>query len=256
MIHDIKEGYVKSLLQKDIATIEFSHPAANSLPADLLRGLTQEIHSVAMDPNIRVLIIRSGGEGAFCSGASFKELLAVSTEAEGKAFFSGFANVINAMRKCPKFIIVRVQGKAVGGGLGIIAAADYAIAKEGCDVKLSELTIGIGPFVVGPAIERKIGAAFSQLAIDATLWRPADWARRKGLFAELHPNTEGMDESIERLSGNLATSNPEAMLEMKKMFWNGTGHWDELLAERAAISGRLVMSSFAKEALEKLRTKK
>lgn len=256
MIHDIKEGYVQSEQRKHIATIEFFHPAANSMPADLLSALTQEIHSAAMDNDIRVVIIRSGGEGAFCSGASFTELLKVSTEAEGKSFFSGFANVINAMRKCPKLIIVRVQGKAVGGGLGIIAAADYAIAREGCDVKLSELTIGIGPFVVGPAIERKIGTAFSQLAIDATLWRPADWARRKGLFAELHPNLEGMEESIERLSGNLAASNPDAMLEMKKMFWKGTDHWDELLMERAAISGRLIMSAFARTALEKLQNKK
>ncbi len=256
MIHNIKEGYVKSAWQKSIATIEFFHPAANSLPADLLNALTQEIHSVAMEDDIKVVIIRSAGEGAFCSGASFNELLGITTEAEGKAFFSGFANVINAMRKCPKLIIVRVQGKSVGGGLGIIAAADYAIAREGADVKLSELTIGIGPFVVGPAIEKKIGSSFNQLAIDAAMWRPADWARRKGLYAELHPDTEGMDESVERLANTLAGANPEAMLEMKKIFWKGTEHWDELLAERAAISGRLAMSPFTRSALEKHRNKK
>ncbi|MBX3240755.1 MAG: enoyl-CoA hydratase/isomerase family protein [Chitinophagaceae bacterium] len=257
MMQELQGGYIKTEYHKGIAVIEFFHPSANSLPAALLAALTQEIHSAAMEADVKVVVIKSSGDGAFCSGASFDELLNILSEKEGKEFFSGFANLINAMRKCPKMIIVRVQGKAVGGGLGIIAAADYAIACEGCDVKLSELTIGIGPFVVGPAIERKIGiSAFSQLAIDAALWRPADWARRKGLYAELHPDVTGMDESVDRLANSLAQANPEAVSEMKKIFWKGTEHWDGLLAERAAISGRLAVSSFTKNSLRKFRDKK
>lgn len=256
MIHEIQEGYVKVEPKNGITTIEFFHPKANALPAALLSDLAQEIHSAGTEVDTRVIVIRSGGEGAFCSGASFKELMALKTEEEGKGFFRGFAEVINAMRKCPQPIIARVQGKLVGGGVGIAAAADYAIAMETAEVKLSELTIGIGPFVVGPAIERKIGnAAFGQLALDASMWRPADWARRKGLFAELHPNVENMDESITRLSNELSHSNPDAVRELKKILWKGTEHWDNLLSERAAISGKLAVSPFTKKALEKLKAK-
>ena len=183
-------------------------------------------------------------------------MTAIKNETEGLKFFSGFAHVINAMRACPKLIIGRIHGKCVGGGVGLAASVDYAIAAEGADVKLSELAVGIGPFVVGPAVERKIGtSAFSQLAIDATMWRNADWAKRKGLFAELHPNVGDMDESIKRLANTLMHSSPEAMMEMKKVFWKGTEHWDTLLLERAAISGRLVLSAFTKEAIEKFKTR-
>lgn len=256
MIHEIQEGYVKVERQKEITVIEFFHPQSNSLPAAILNDLSQEIHSAGLDKETKVIILRSGGTVAFCAGASFKELLAIVTTEEGKKFFSGFANVINAMRRCPKLIIARIQGKCVGGGLGLAAAADYAIALEGADVKLSELSIGLGPFVVGPAIERKIGlSAFSQLAIDAGMWRPADWARRHGLYAELHPTTEGMDESIHRLANELAHANPEALSELKKTLWEGTKDWDTILHQRAAISGKLVLSPFAKTALEKLKKK-
>ena len=205
---------------------------------------------------MKVIVLRSTGDKAFCAGASFDELIAIKNEQEGLQFFSGFAKVINAMRKCPKFIIVRIHGKCVGGGVGIAAAADYAIAVEGSDVKLSELAVGIGPFVVGPAVERKIGtSAFSQLSIDASNWRNSDWAKRKGLFAELHPTIEAMDESIEKLVTTLSHSSPEAMAEMKKIFWKGTEHWDELLIERAKISGRLVLSEFTRTAIEKFKAK-
>jgi methylglutaconyl-CoA hydratase len=183
-------------------------------------------------------------------------LVSISTEAEGLKFFSGFANVINAMRHCPKFIIVRVQGKCVGGGVGIAAAADYAIALEGADIKLSELSVGIGPFVVGPAVERKMGtSAFTALSIDANSWRNSDWAKKKGLFAEVHPNVASMDESIRRLSDALAHSNPEAMAELKKTFWAGTEHWTTLLKERAAMSGKLVLSGFTKKAIASFKSK-
>lgn len=253
---DANNGYVKSEVRNHICTIEFYHPQGNSLPSNILNDLVHEIGYAAHDNAVRVILLRSAGTGAFCGGASFDELLRIETEQQGTKFFTGFANVINAMRKCPKLIVARVHGKCVGGGVGLAAAADYAIALEGADVRLSELSIGIGPFVVGPAIERKMGtSAFSQLAIDSALWRNSDWARRKGLYAELHPSLDSMEESITRLTSTLAHTNPAAVAEMKKMFWRDTDHWDTLLQERAAISGRLVVSSYARECLQKFREK-
>lgn len=250
-------GHVKTETHQGITTIEFYHPQSNSLPAKILEELAHEIHFAGTHEETRVIVLRSPGEKTFCAGASFDELTAIKNEADGLKFFSGFAHVINAMRKCPKFVIARVHGKCVGGGVGIVAAADYAIAVEGADVKLSELAVGIGPFVVGPAVERKIGAgAFSALAIDATGWRNSDWAKRKGLYAELHANIENMEEAVHRLANTLAHSSPAAMAAMKKMFWKGTEHWDELLKERAAISGSLVLSAFTKNAIEKFKMKK
>lgn len=256
MIDESKEGYVRAERHNGIATIEFFHPQSNSLPGRLLEELTREIHSFGNDEETRVIVLRSAGEKAFCAGASFDELLAIENAAQGLHFFSSFAHLINAMRKCPHFIIARIHGKCVGGGVGIAAAADYAIASEGAEIKLSELAVGIGPFVVGPAVERKIGlAAFSNLAIDASMWRNADWARKRGLYAEVHANTEFMDESIRRLANSLAHANPEAMARMKESFWAGTEHWDRLLLERAAISGRLVLSEFSRNAIRKFKKK-
>jgi methylglutaconyl-CoA hydratase len=250
------EPFVHSTVKNGINTIEFFHPQSNSLPGHILAELAKIIRRAGDDAETKLIVLRSAGEKAFCAGASFDELVAIKNEEEGLKFFSGFAHVINAMRTCPKFIIARIQGKCVGGGVGLAAAVDYAIAVEGADVKLSELAVGIGPFVVGPAVERKIGtAAFSQLAIDATMWRNADWAKRKGLFAELHPDVQGMHESLTRLSNTLMHSSPEAMAEMKKVFWQGTEHWNELLIERAKISGRLVLSDFTKEAIAKFKKK-
>jgi methylglutaconyl-CoA hydratase len=256
MIHEVAGGSVTFELHNHIGTIEFFHPQSNSLPGKLLGELAQAIHGAGNDERVKVIVLRSGGEKAFCAGASFDELVAIKSEAEGLQFFSGFAKVINAMRTCPKFIIGRIHGKCVGGGVGVAAAVDYAIATDKADVKLSELAVGIGPFVVGPAVERKIGtAAFSALAIDASSFRNAEWAKRKGLFAEVHESTENMDEAIVRLSTTLAHSSPDAMAEMKKIFWKGTEHWDELLIERAKISGRLVLSDFTKKAIEQFKVK-
>jgi methylglutaconyl-CoA hydratase len=239
-----------------ITTIEFSHPQSNSLPGKMLHELAQEIHHAGLNADTKLIILRSGGEKTFCAGASFNELALISNEKDGHAFFMGFARVINAMRTCSKLIIGRIQGKCVGGGVGVAAAVDYAIATEAAEVKLSELAIGIGPFVVGPAVERKIGnAAFSHLAIDANSWRNADWAKRKGLFAEVHNSIENMDESISRLAHTLAHANPDTMAEMKKMFWKGTENWDQLLSERAAISGKLVISKFTKDAIARFTAK-
>ena len=249
-------GYVKSETHKGITTIEFFHPQSNSLPAKILHDLAVAIQHAGEDPDTIVILLRSAGEKAFCAGASFDELTAIKNEKEGLAFFSGFANVINAMRLCPKFIVGRIHGKCVGGGVGLVASVDYAIATESSEVRLSELAIGIGPFVVGPAVERKIGAsAFSQLSIDAAHWRNADWARRKGLFAEVYATTEEMDDAIHRITHTLSHSNPDAMAEMKKIFWKGTEHWDHLLIERAKISGRLVLSDFTKDEIEKFKAR-
>ena len=250
------EAYVKSHIEHGINTIEFFHPQSNSLPGKILEDLTREIHFAGTHDDTKVIILKSGGDKTFCSGASFDELASIKNEKEGLKFFSGFANVINAMRKCPKFIIGSIQGKCVGGGVGIAAAVDYAIATDKAEVKLSELAVGIGPFVVGPAVERKIGtAAFSALAIDATSWRSTEWAKRKGLFAEVHESIENMDEAAYRLANTLAHSNPLAMAAMKKTFWRGTENWDELLKERAAISGKLVLSEFTRNAINKFKTK-
>lgn len=257
MIKEISNGYVRSELHNTVTTIEFFHPQSNSLPGKILEELAQAIHHAGNRDETKLIILRSAGEKVFCSGASFDELVAIKNQEQGLQFFSGFANVINAMRLCPKFVIARVQGKCVGGGVGLVAAADYAIATEQADIKLSELAIGIGPFVVGPAVERKIGiSAFSQLAMDAVMWRSAQWAGRKGLFAEVHLNAEGMDESILKLTNNLVDSSSEAMAEMKKIFWQGTENWGQLLPERAAISGRLALSSHTKNAIEKFKSRR
>ena len=256
MIQQIQEGYVKSETHAGVTTIEFFHPQSNSLPAKILDALTKEIHFAGTHDETKVIILKSAGEKSFCAGASFDELLEIKTATEGLQFFSGFAHVINAMRKCPKFIIARIQGKCVGGGVGLAAAADYAIAINNAEIKLSELAIGIGPFVVGPAVERKIGAAgFSALAIDTAMWRNSEWAKKKGLFAEVHENIENMDEAVSRLANTLAHSNPQAMAELKKVFWKNTSDWDSLLAERAAISGKLILSNFSKEALKRFKNK-
>ncbi|MFT4155678.1 enoyl-CoA hydratase/isomerase family protein [Parafilimonas sp.] len=256
MIHEIQEGYVKTEMHQGVTTIEFFHPQGNSLPYKILDELAKSIHVAGHDDECRVIVLRSAGEGVFCSGASFDEMANIKTEAEGVHFFSGFANVINAMRKCPRVIIVRVQGKCIGGGVGLVAACDYAIAVSGADVRLSELAIGIGPFVVGPVIERKINtAAFSQLAIDAASWRSSDWAKRRNLYAELHPDITSMDEAILKLSIFLTHTNPKAITTLKNDLWKGTEHWDEFLHERAAISSRLVLSEFSKNAIAAFKQK-
>lgn len=246
--------YVKQTLANGISTIEFFHPAHNSLPGDLLAELAQTITDAGANKAVIVIVLKSGGDRTFCAGASFKELISINDEASGRQFFSGFANVINAMRKCPKFIIGRIQGKTVGGGVGLASATDYCMATKFAAIKLSELNIGIGPFVVGPAVERKLGlSAMSQIAIDANSFYPAEWAQEKGLFTQVYQSTEELDEAVLSFAQNLCSYNPEAMKEMKKMFWKGTEDWDTLLIERAAISGRLVLSEFTKETLKRFK---
>jgi len=243
--------YVKLDIKNEVGYIEFFHPAHNSLPGDVLTKLAQTITDAGTNDAIKVVVLKSGGDRTFCAGASFEELININDAATGKIFFSGFANVINAMRKCPKFIIGRIQGKTVGGGVGLAAATDYCMATKFAAIKLSELNIGIGPFVVGPAIERKMRlSAMSQIAIDANTFYPAEWAKQKGLFTQVYESTEELDEAVKTTAEHLCTYNTEAMLEMKKVFWQGTDHWDALLAERAQTSGRLVLSDFTKEKLK------
>ncbi|MBF4984692.1 enoyl-CoA hydratase/isomerase family protein [Nonlabens mediterrranea] len=246
--------YVKTTTENQIQTIEFFHPAHNSLPGDILAQLAQAITDAGNDESTKVIILKSGGERTFCAGASFKELIAVNDAKTGEIFFSGFANVINAMRKCPKFILGRVQGKTVGGGVGVASATDYCFATKFASIKLSELNIGIGPFVVGPAVERKLGlTGMSQIAINANEFYSPQWAKDNGLFAEVYESTEEMDAGIKAFAENLCTYNPDAMTEMKKMFWSGCENWDQLLFERAKISGRLVLSEFTKETLKRFK---
>ncbi|MEZ7878358.1 MAG: enoyl-CoA hydratase/isomerase family protein [Flavobacteriales bacterium] len=244
------DAFVNAEVADGICTVTFFHPASNSLPGDILSKLAKTIHSAGVDLDTRVIVLKSSGERAFCAGASFDELLALKNETEGLEFFSGFANVINAIRTCPKFVIGRVQGKAVGGGVGLAAAVDHCFATKHASVKLSELAIGIGPFVVGPAIERKVGTSgFSQLSIDATSWKTASWAAQYGLYADVFESTEEMDDAVSRLANQLASSSPEAMKELKKVLWNGTDDWGNKLTELAQISGRLILGDFSKEAI-------
>ena len=257
MSEAVHQGHVEVHIdEQGIGTIEFGHPLSNSLPGKILRKLAETISELGQNNQVKVIVLRSEGDRAFCAGASFDELISIEDLETGKEFFSGFAGVINACRKCPKFIIGRVQGKAVGGGVGVASAVDYCFATRYADVKLSELAVGIGPFVVGPAVERKIGtSAMSQLAINATEWRSARWAQENGLYAEIFEEITEMDERIRELALKLTTSNPEAMAMLKAIFWQGTEHWDELLAERAAMSGKLVLSDFTINAINKFKKK-
>jgi len=243
-------GSISISIETSIATIEFGHPASNSFPSSLLHELTQTIETVGHNPEVVVVVLKSQGTAAFCAGASFDELVAVTNETEGKAFFSGFAHLINAMRNCPKIIVGRVQGKAVGGGVGIAAACDYVLASQEANIKLSELAIGIGPFVIEPAVSRKIGkTALVELSLAAGEWKSAAWAKEKGLYANTFESIEKLDEAMSQLTRQLISYNPEALVEMKKVLWEGTSHWDTLLLERAAITGKLVLSEATKIAL-------
>ena len=248
------QGSVDIAIENGIGTITFFHPKSNSLPGKVLKKLAETITDAGENDEIKVIILKSAGDRAFCAGASFDELLSIEDYPTGKEFFMGFARVINAARKCPKFIIGRVQGKAVGGGVGMASATDYCLATKFASVKLSELAIGIGPFVVGPAVERKVGtSAFTALTINATAWKDANWAKDKGLFIDVFETTEELDKAVNELAQQLAKSNPEAMELLKKAMWKGTEDWDKLLEERAEMSGKLVLSEFTTKAISKFK---
>ena len=246
--------YVNINVKNGIGIIEFFHPQSNALPSHILKNLSKTITIAGEDDEVKVIILKSGGNRAFCGGASFDELLEINNSKKGKEFFSGFANVINAARKCPKFILGRVQGKAVGGGVGMAAATDYCFATKFASAKLSELAIGIGPFVVGPAVEHKIGnSAFSAMTINSKNWFSAEWMREKGLYTNIFDTAEEMDNAIMELAKNLCDYSPEAMKQLKKIIWENTNHWEELLYERAEISGKLILSDFAQNTIKKIK---
>jgi methylglutaconyl-CoA hydratase len=248
-----ESGAVATRVADGVGNVSFGHPKGNSLPAALLAELAAGLTALGQDPGASVIVLRSEGTGAFCAGASFAELTAIADADSGTRFFRGFADLINAMRECPKLIVARVHGKVVGGGVGMVAAADYALATPAAQVKLSELAVGIGPFVVGPVIERRIGVAhYAALGIDATTWRSAEWAHQRGLYSELHPDLAALDARLAQLVSQLAASNPEATAALKRVLWEGTGHWRELLAERARLSGTLVVSEAARKTIERL----
>jgi methylglutaconyl-CoA hydratase len=250
----MSNGSLYTNIQNGIAIIEFYHEASNSFPTELLERLTKAFNELSENKEVQIIVLKSEKEGTFCAGASFNELVAISNLEEGKQFFLGFANVINAMRKCSKIIIGRIQGKAVGGGVGLAAACDYCFATEQASIKLSELTIGIGPFVIEPVVTRKIGvAAFSDLALDATSWKTAYWAKEKGLFAKVFETIKEMDDEVDNLASKISKYNPEALLNLKQILWKGTENWDILLNKRAEISGSLVLSEFTKKALLKFK---
>lgn len=243
-------AYVKTSFQDKIAFVEFFHPASNSFPSSQLKELAEAITNLNNNTEINIVVLQSAGDKAFCAGASFDELLSVTTLEQGSTFFSGFANVINAMRKSNKIIIGRVQGKTVGGGVGLAAACDYTFATKNAAIKLSELAIGIGPFVIEPAVSRKIGKpALAEMTLDAENWKSAEWAFDNKLFTQLFEDTTLMDEALEKFATRLSSYTPEALYEMKKVLWEGTENWDILLKERAAISGKLVLSDFTVNAL-------
>ena len=253
MISQNPNGFLLTTIENKIATLEFGHPASNSFPSDLLNRLTDEFHNLSNNREVSVIVLKSSGSGAFCAGASFDELLAVSNQKQATQFFSGFANVLNAMRSCSKIIIGRIHGKAVGGGVGIVAACDYALATAESAIKLSELAIGIGPFVIEPAVSRKIGkSATAEMTLE-TDWKTAAWANQKGLYAKVFDSSTELDIEIAAFANKLANYNPNALLEMKKVLWEGTENWSTLLYERAEISGKLVLSDFSRNALYQLK---
>ena len=246
-------GSVRVDIKAGVGGISFHHPKGNSLPAHLLRRLTRSVDDLGANADIRVLTLSSRGEGAFCAGASFDEILAVKEELDAREYFLGFGRLILAMKRCPKFILTRVQGKAVGGGVGVIAASDYVLAHQEAALKLSEFALGFGPFVIGPAVERKIGlAAFAEASID-TEWRSASWAAERGLYKQVFSTLEELDPAFDSLASRLARASPEATAALKSVFWQDTEDWDELLARRAEISGRLVLSDFTSEAISAFR---
>lgn len=243
-------GSLYTSIVNKVATVEFGHPAGNSFVAELLERLGKTLNELSENDAVHLIVLKSEGNRAFCAGASFDELLAVDNITEGKVFFNGFAHLINAMRTCKKLIIGRVQGKAVGGGVGVIAACDYVFAAEAAAIRLSELSIGIAPFVIAPAVKRKIGvAALSELSLSPNEWKNAYWAQEKGLFSKVFGGMDELDKELGIFTEKLAGYNPEALEEWKKVLWEGTGNWDTLLANRAEISGRLALSEETKKVL-------
>lgn len=250
------EAFVKTTIQNKVAQIAFYSPASNSLASSQLKDLEQAILTAGANKEVNVIHLKSDGERAFCAGASFDELLAIEDLENGTQFFMGFANVINAIKTCDKIVVTSVQGKTVGGGVGIAAASDYVFATENASVKLSELAIGIGPFVIEPAVSRKMGLSnFTELTLNPQGWKSASWAKQSGLYHHVCESLEEMNKNVLVYLNKLASYNPQALKELKTVLWRGTENWSELLKERAAVSGQLVLSNETKKALSQFKNK-
>jgi len=249
----MNEGFVKSEIKNKIATITFYHPKSNSLPSGLLKEMTEKFYQLSDDKNVSVIILKSEGEKTFCAGASFDELLLIDNYEIGKEFFMGFARLINSMRKCKKIIVGRIHGKVVGGGVGLVSTCDYNLALNTASIRLSELSLGVGPFVVGPPIERKIGKeAFVEMSLDCE-WRSALWAKNNGFYNNIFESIDELDSNLNSYVLQLSERNPQALSKLKRIFWEGTEHWNELLEQRAENSGKLVLSDFTKKIIKEFK---
>lgn len=248
-------GFVTQELKNNIAEITFGTPKSNALPGEILEKLAQTIIESGKDENVKAILLKSEGEKAFCAGASFDELLEIEELEKSKIFFGGFAKVLNAMRNCGKLVVVRVQGKTTGGGVGIACAADYCFATKDAAMALTELNLGIGPFVIGPYVERKIGkSAYGAMSIDAD-FRSADWCEKHDVYHSVSENIQEMDEKIAAFMNKLSERSAEALALIKKVSWEGSEHFDQLMPERILMSASLILEDSAKKNIELIKEK-
>ncbi len=247
------EAYVKNYCEGNIGFLEFGNPAGNSLPSPLLKAFKAGLIALEKDSNVRVIVIQSFGDRAFCGGASLAEMKTLQTLEEATAFFMGIADLINTLRSLSKFVIGRVHGKVVGGGVGLVAACDYVLANRTAQIKLSELSIGIGPYVIEPVVSRKIGGtAFAQLSLDAHQWKSATWAEDKGLYNALFETQVELDLAVKTNAERFASYPEKAVKTLRKLHWKETEHWDKLLPKNAAITGELALQEATQNILKKL----
>ncbi len=249
----MNKGFVNQEIKNNISEITFGTQKSNSLPGEILELLAETILESGKDQSVKAILLKSEGEKAFCAGASFDELLEIEELEKSKIFFGGFAKVLNAMRSCGKLVIVRVQGKTTGGGVGIACAADYCFATKDSAMALTELNLGIGPFVIGPFVERKVGkSAYSAMSIDAD-FRSADWCEKHDVYHSVSENISEMDEEIKAFMEKLSTRSSEALALIKKVSWEGTEHFAQLMPERILMSASLILEDSAKENIGKIK---
>lgn len=243
----MENGFVQHTFNNNISEITFGHSKSNSLPGEILERLAETILEAGKSSDTKAILLKSDGEKAFCAGASFDELLTIEDLETSQNFFGGFAKVLNAMRNCGKLVIVRVQGKTTGGGVGIACAADYCFATESAAMALTEINLGIGPFVIGPYVERKIGkSAYSAMSVDAD-FRSAEWCKNHDVYHSVSETIEEMDEKLQEFLGKLSERNSDALALIKKVSWEGTEHFDELMPERIHMSASLILEDSAKK---------
>lgn len=247
------QPFVTSEIKSNIAEITFGTPKSNSLPSEILEKLAQTILDEAAKENVSLILLKSEGEKAFCAGASFDELLDINDLETSKHFFGGFAKVLNAMRTCRKIVVVRVQGKTTGGGVGIACAADYCFATKDAGLALPELNLGIGPFVIGPFVERKIGKSqFTAMSLD-TEFRNANWAKDNHIYHQVFDSITEMDFEIQKFLEKLSAKSTDALALIKKVSWEGTEHFAELMPERILMSASLLLEDSTKANIEKIK---